>query len=44
MLKTLKNRWEIMSIYVNVRMSKIMYMPIRVGVRTYAAYVNYQTL
>ena len=42
--KTLKNHREKMSGRVNVRMSKIMRTPIKVGVRTYATYDIYQTL
>ena len=33
-----------MSVRVYVRMSKIMHMPIKVGVRTYAAHAICQTL
>ena len=32
---------EKMSVLVNVCMSKIMRMPIKIGVRTYAMYANY---
>ena len=42
-LKTLKNHKEKMSIHVNVRMSKIMRTPIKVGVRRYAMYANCRT-
>ena len=35
---------EKMSIYVNVHMSKILFMTIKVGIPMYATYVNRQTL
>ena len=43
-MRTLKNHREQMSVRVNVRKSKIMRMPTKVDVRTYATYVNCQTL
>ena len=43
-LRTLTNHRENMSLLVNVRMSKIMGTPIKVGVRTYATYANCRTL
>ena len=33
-----------MSVRVNVRMSKIMPKPVKVGARTYATYANYRTV
>ena len=33
-----------MSVRVNVRMFKIMLMPIKLGVRTYSTYANFWTL
>ena len=33
-----------MSVHVNVRMFKIMHMPIKVGVRTYVTYANCRIL
>ena len=42
-LKTSKNQ-EKMSVRVNVRMSKIMLTPIKVGVRTHATYASCWTL
>ena len=44
MLKTLKNHNEKMSVRVNVRMSKIMRTPIKLGVRAYATDSNYRNL
>ena len=44
MLKTLKNHREKIIVRVNVRMSKIVRMPIKVGVRMYAPYANCRTL
>ena len=44
MLKTLKNHKEKIIVRVNVRMSKIVRMPIKVGVRMYATYANCRTL
>ena len=41
MLKTLKNLRETMSAWVNVRVSKIMRTPIKVGVREYTTYANH---
>ena len=43
MLKTLKHR-EKMSVCVNVRMSKIMHMPIKLDIHVYAKYANCWTL
>ena len=39
-LKTLKNHRENISIRVNARISKIMHIPIKVGVCTYATNTN----
>ena len=39
-LKTLKYHMEKMSIRVNVHMSKIMCMPINVGIHTHGTYAN----
>ena len=43
-LKSLKNHREIMSVRVNVRMSKIMRTPKKVDVRTYTTYANCRIL
>ena len=43
-METLKKSREKMSGRVNVLMSKIMCMPIKIGVRTYATYANCSTL
>ena len=43
-LKTLKYHMEKMSIRVNVHMSKIMCMPINVGIHTHGTYANCWTL
>ena len=43
-MRTLKNQREKMGVIVNMRMSKIMRMSIKAGVRTYATFVHCQTL
>ena len=43
-LKSLKNLREKMSVRLNVRMTKIMCTPLKLGVRTYATYANSRTL
>ena len=43
-LKTLKNHREKMSVRVNVRMSKIMCMPVKVFTRMYVTYAICRTL
>ena len=44
MLKVLKNHREKLSACVNLRMSKIVCTPIKVGVRNYATYAKCRTL